>query len=389
VTPLELWEKVLVRQQFLKTSHGQIPCVQCHGGNPNTTDLKEAHQALLRDPSYPDPDKACGQCHKEITKRIKTSLHYTLYPFERMVRIRANKNPEVFSKVKAAFQTHCTKCHATCGSCHVSRPDYVEGGFVNGHLFKKQSDMVNQCTACHGSRVGNEYLATLEKSEPDIHCEKKRMDCVSCHKADEIHGNGKIEHNDRYDVTRKHVRCENCHAKVLKDNIEAHVTHRQKLACQICHSQGYINCAICHVGRDTNGLPYFKNLKEWQGFKIARNPDPTPNRPYLYILVRRAPANLNIFDYYVKNGMDLVDFYNLPTWKYTSPHNIRRTTIYSQSCNNCHGKEELFLMESDMSSKEEIKANKALIVPRASIPQKIKGREVQKKGVSETPKVTW
>jgi hypothetical protein len=46
-------------------------------------------------------------------------------------------------------------------------------------------------------------------------------------------------------------------------------------------------------------------------------------------------------------------------------------------------------MESDMSSKEEIKANKSLIVPRAAIPQKIKGREVQKKGVSETPKVTW
>jgi hypothetical protein len=371
----------LISPEFLETDHGQIACVQCHGGNPKATDWKRAHRGFVADPTYPNADKSCGECHEEITKKIQTSLHYSLYPYKLMTKIRANKDPKVFPKVKSAFKAHCTGCHSTCGSCHVSRPDFVEGGFVNGHLFKKRSHMVNQCTACHGSRIGNEYMATLEKSDPDIHFEKKRMDCVSCHKADEIHGNGNVEHQDRYDITQKHVRCENCHQKVLDDSVESHVKHRQKLACQVCHSQEYINCAICHVGIDAHGVPYFKNLKEWHGFKIARNPNPTPNRPYRYILARRIPANLNIYDYYVKDGMDPVDFYKLPTWKYTSPHNIRRTTKHSKSCNNCHGNEELFLTESDISPKENIKANKLLLVPKGAVPQKIKreGRWKRKK----------
>ncbi|MBW2147572.1 MAG: hypothetical protein JRI22_11180 [Deltaproteobacteria bacterium] len=387
---MELWEKVLVSPQFLKTDHGQIPCTECHGGNASGTEWKGAHQGLVADPTYPDPSEACGQCHEDISKKIQSSLHYTLYPYKRMLQIRANKDPDIYPKVEAAFKTHCTGCHSTCGACHVSRPDYVEGGFVNGHLFKKHSNMVNQCTACHGSRVGNEYMATLEESDPDIHFEKKRMDCVSCHKADELHGDGMIEHADRYDVTQKYVRCENCHGKVLHDDIEAHVKHRQKLACQVCHSQEYVNCAICHVGRDDKGIPYFKNKKEWHGFKIALNPDPKPARPYRYIVVRRVPATFDIYDYYVKDGMDPVDFYTLPTWKYASPHNIRRTTEHSKNCNNCHGNEDLFLSESDMYPKKNIKANRALIVPKEAIPEKIKGREVEKKEVPKTiPKLSW
>jgi len=233
-------------------------------------------------------------------------------------------------------------------------------------------------------------MATLEKSDPDIHFEKGGKDCISCHKAEEIHGEGKSEYADRYEVTQKYVRCETCHQKVLNDDIEAHMVHEGKLACQVCHSQEYINCAVCHVGRDKKGLPYFKNLKEWHGFKIALNPERTEKRPYRYIVVRRVPANLTIYDYYVKNGMDPVDFYSLPTWKYASPHNIRRTTEYSESCNNCHGNEELFLTEKDMVPPENIKANRELVVPKDAIPKRIEGREVEKETVpKQKPKLSW
>ena len=115
-----------------------------------------AHASMNPSPARTEPDKVCGECHPEITQSAKTSLHTTLATFPRMLSIRAN--PEKSPHIEKGRQNHCSNCHAGCGECHVSRPDEAEGGLIRGHLFSKRPDPVNQCTGCHGSRIGNEFF---------------------------------------------------------------------------------------------------------------------------------------------------------------------------------------------------------------------------------------
>ena len=118
MAPLEPQKKVLVAMEFLDSDHGEIPCETCHGGNADASDKSVA-----------------------LT--------------------RTNTRP-------SKWASSATAVNATpgCGGCHVSRPKAVDKGFVNSHLFKARSDLLNQCTACHGSRVGNEYLG--KRGQGDI-----------------------------------------------------------------------------------------------------------------------------------------------------------------------------------------------------------------------------
>ncbi len=49
--PFDLYEKMLVDENFLQSPHGQIPCHLCHQGNPDSDDIAVAHEGLLSDPS--------------------------------------------------------------------------------------------------------------------------------------------------------------------------------------------------------------------------------------------------------------------------------------------------------------------------------------------------
>jgi hypothetical protein len=129
-------------------------------------------------------------------------------------------------------------CHTSCGDCHISQPASVGGGFIDGHNFNKEPSMTRNCTACHGSRVGNEYMGKHEDIKADVHFRQGRMKCVDCHSGKEMHGypqacdtchaapeTGVVpppEH--RYDGIQS-PSCESCHAAVTIgiDGIEMHI----------------------------------------------------------------------------------------------------------------------------------------------------------------------
>ena len=74
-------------------------------------------------------------------------------------------------------------------------------------------------------------------------------------------------------------------------------------------------------------------------------------------------------DNYQYYGEDLlVNFDLLPTWAYSTPHNIQRVTPQNETCNSCHGNEEIFLT-ADKVSPEELQANRDVIVE--SVPEEI------------------
>jgi thiosulfate/3-mercaptopyruvate sulfurtransferase len=366
---LEPYEKIYVDPSFLETPHGEIGCTACHNGNPKDPNWQTAHKGMVKDGTFPKADKICGECHGDITSTATTSLHYTLAPFKYAVKTRANKNDvKILKKVSHAREKHCSTCHASCGQCHISRPDYVEGGLLAGHIFQKKPPMDTTCASCHGGRVHGEFTGANEDCRADVHYTVKEMECMDCHTAREMHADA-TGVNTRFDLNSR-PRCENCHQDVASQNpkIKSHGIHRNKVACQVCHSIAYKNCFVCHVGTDKKGLAYFKNEKTEMLFKIGLNPNKTKDRPYNYVVLRHPPAVPTMFDFYVKDG--LADFDKLPTWKLSAPHNIQRVTPQSKTCNNCHGNSKIFLRKGDVTDWEQ-KANAAVIVPDGKIPKSI------------------
>jgi len=372
VAPLEPWEKVLIDQEaFLETVHGKISCQACHQGE-QSDDKEIAHADLIPYPSD-DPEAFCGDCHPDLTAASENSLHGTLDGYWTVLSERGV--PENHPASEEMFGNHCAGCHASCGDCHVSRPTSVNGGFIDGHVFQAEPSMVNNCTACHGSRVGNEYMGKHEDLKADVHFRQGRMTCMDCHTGHEMHGqpgecqdchegpegNQIAPPDHRYDGLQS-PSCESCHAPVAagNDGNIMHERHSGTLSCQVCHSVPYTSCDGCHVSLSTEtGNPVFATEGSYLGFFIGKNPIQTYARPYEYVPVRHVPISLTSFDYY-EVGL-VSNFSARETWVYATPHNIQRNTPQTKSCNNCHGNSEIFLTLDNIASGE-LEANLDVIV---------------------------
>jgi hypothetical protein len=360
VPQLEAWQKVFVNNdEFLMDIHGKVGCVICHGGNSDVQEKEIAHQDMVADPSVVH----CDTCHQDISAMNEMSLHNTLSGFTSALEARGG-DLSPGSPLDEAMHNHCSACHTTCGQCHVSRPDELGGGLVAEHEFLKTPSMQNNCAACHGSRIGDEYLGNNAGIPGDVHWLQAGMTCSKCH-GEELHGTGELA-DDRYHTAS--AQCEDCHQEVWTDTADnpQHEQHLGDLSCNVCHSTSYKNCYSCHVAVNSNEIPYYKTAPSEMEFKIGLNPLRSRENPFKYVVLRHPPTNADIFDYYGENL--LPDFDKLPTWKYATPHNIQLNTPQNESCNSCHGNESLFLTEDDLL-RDEINANQNVIVPQ--IPESI------------------
>jgi hypothetical protein len=364
---LEPYQKVFIDSDFLETSHGQIACTECHGGNPQENDMASAHDGIVADPSNENVMQACGPCHEELAG--STSLHYTLAPYrESMYRRAGISLSKPAAAIDLALKNHCQTCHSSCGQCHVSRPTSVEGGLVQGHLFFKKPPMATNCTSCHGSRLEKEYTGKNPDIPADVHFQKLAMPCTGCHTGAEMHAAATpgVDMNTMTNTPK----CISCHANILEfgENMQVHQTHVEKVDCQVCHSLAYKNCYGCHVGVDDKGLPYYQLDKSEMNFKIGKNLHQTADHPQVFTLVRHVPVNRNILDFYGKNLLGEFDV--LPTWKASDPHTIQRKTPQNQSCNNCHGNTVLFLTQKDIA-KIDTKSNRGVFLTAEELPKPI------------------
>ena len=351
---MEVWEKAYLKNtKFMDTVHGQVGCVICHGGNSEAEEKEDAHLELVSDPS----EEVCASCHSDIAEKHETSLHGTLSGFMSKLEARGGDLSEG-SVLSTAFDNHCQQCHTSCGQCHISRPDELGGGLVSSHVFKKTPSMQNNCTACHGSRVGMEYLGTNPGVAGDVHWTQETMTCTKCH-GQELHGTGELL-DDRYSNDAL-VRCEDCHEDVWSNTADnpQHEQHLGDLSCQVCHSIEYKNCYSCHVAVDAQGIPCRTSDPSEMHFEIGLNPIRSSERPYKYVVLRHVPTCASTCDYYGANLMP--DFNAVSTWKYATPHNIQLHTPQNESCDSCHGNQDIFLTEEDVSP-DEREANRGVIV---------------------------
>lgn len=383
MAPLEPWERVLVEVGFLENDpHGRISCVSCHEGDSRQSDKDQAHVNLVKYPSE-QAETYCIGCHDsgnvyDAIMKFDDSLHLTQEGYFVRFEERAGFDLRGDAHLLEEFNKECGKCHASCGQCHISRPVSVDGGFLNGHEFQLRPDMKNNCTACHGARVGAEYFGenttyTDANGDPikgDVHRFTYLKQCDFCHDAEQMHGaSGDLTY--RYDPDNTAAaRCEDCHDG-SSDSNAYHQMHwsgaGSKLACQVCHSQPYKSCNSCHVGEGITGSSY-------QTFKIGKNYMKSAQRDYDYITVRHIPIAPDTFE-----GWGVTDLPNYedsePTWKLATPHNIQRWTAQTTvaedaSCwENCHNSD-YYLKEEDISLynpsdyvDREIEANRAVFMP--------------------------
>lgn len=361
---LEAWQQVYIggngAELFFESAHGTQSCRGCHGGAPGIQSVERAHTGMVADPSL---NGSCAFCHSEIVSLTANSLHTTLGGYRALFERRAGFAIGSDQNVENHFNADCNKCHTTCGECHISRPNSVGGGLVQGHRFLPVPSMAENCTACHGSRVGMEYKGENVGIAGDVHYTALGFSCTRCHRASEMHGDGN-QYEHRYEMPLM-PRCEDCHSGEANSN-EYHEEHWGELSCQTCHSQDYKSCNDCHAG--AGGL----QRPSYMSFKIGRNPI-TELRGYDYVVLRHIPISENTYSEW---GVSTLPGYSEdPTWKYSSPHNIQRWTARTdttggRSClEACHTTSNdstgYFLRQSDLNilSPNEAAANTDLIVP--------------------------
>lgn len=356
--PMAAWERVWIdADMYSQDLHSLINCTQCHGGQA-VDDMTLAHTDMVERPAK-NPE-TCGACHTDVTPASLNSLHSTLAGYDTVLYDRSI--PENHPALEEAEANHCNSCHTTCGDCHISQPYSVGGGLLDGHAYVQTPPMSQTCTACHGSRVKNEYFGLNEGFPSDVHF-RERMSCSDCHTADEIHGVG-ITAEHRYDGAQE-PNCETCHQEQIGvgSGIEQHEIHGTEiLSCQSCHSVEYTNCTNCHVEKTDEGVPFYTIESHSMNFYLAQNELRSAERPYRYVTVRHVPIDVDSFSFYGENL--LPNFDNRPTWTYATPHNIQRNTPQTESCEACHGNNDIFLT-IDKVAPEERNANANIIVDQA------------------------
>ncbi|MCF8262259.1 MAG: hypothetical protein K9J12_15910 [Melioribacteraceae bacterium] len=322
--------------EFKSGIHGQIGCVGCHNGVEGTSDKTVAHSGSFTAKPSLNSEDACGKCHPTIVARAKNSLHEQGWGQKAMVvrRSGTGTSPTDFHNLsdlmKEGYTKNCMKCHATCGDCHIVRPNAKGGGLESGHNFVKTPDMRETCVGCHESRGGHAYFGMAIGTKPDIHLSEAGFNCMDCHSKNEVHGDGNI-YDQRYKMPLL-PSCEDCHNGLETVN-PFHTKHFDSFNCQTCHSQDYNNCGSCHIGGEG------ARIASHQKFKIGLNPIPE-TKPYRLATVRES---LSAPDSWANYGIDnLSNFDVAPTYKYTTPHNIQRwttrttiDTVYDSSQPDC------------------------------------------------------
>jgi hypothetical protein len=350
---------------YKQSRHYSLGCVACHNGIDNTDDKNLAHSGDFL--SHPSDDFVgkCEDCHSDQTRYFANSIH-TGVGQKRKVCMRSGLNgPDDFDQLPAhqqeGYNNNCATCHGNCGNCHVVRPPSGGGGLTNGHNFSGSPDMVSICVTCHTSRGGHAYFGVAPGTKPDVHLSDNKFTCMDCHNGAELHGSSqKVEQRYEYNELPS---CDDCH-----DNLQAsnnyHSEHIGDFSCYVCHSQDYNNCAQCHVHDGGAQIPAYID------YKIARNPLPDLKKGFEFALVRRAPGAPENWKHY---GVEYSNFDVLPTYNYTSPHNIlkvtSRTDVGGGDCySNCHIKndngtlvnEDLYLFKSDLLQWE-VAANDSIV----------------------------
>ncbi|MEW6001405.1 MAG: hypothetical protein AB1638_01955 [Nitrospirota bacterium] len=130
-----------------------------------------------------------------------------------------------------------------CQNCHIPACDTCHKKVIDGKAFYSKEAARNQeiCLHCHKREATIMQIDRTAK-QIDVHAEKG-MQCVNCHTAREVHGDG-TEYSSMKQKGAMDAACVNCHKSVTSS--VSHKIHRDKLDCEACHVRHVLSCSNCH-----------------------------------------------------------------------------------------------------------------------------------------------
>ncbi len=130
-----------------------------------------------------------------------------------------------------------------CYHCHVSSCDICHKVMLNNKPAYSTESARNQdiCLTCH-AREASILKIDKDANQANVHT-VKGMQCMSCHTAREVHGDG-IEYKSMKEPDAMDTQCEKCHSSI--PSTASHTVHRDKLDCNACHVRHVVSCYNCH-----------------------------------------------------------------------------------------------------------------------------------------------
>lgn len=233
------------------------------------------------------------------------SLHYTAKGMEYWY---SEENGGLESITGVPYEDlACQRCHTSgCDQCHK-----VKTGEKECEVFGYSTEAATEqdmCLECHGREKAMMRIDHKAEQE-DVHL-KKGMECMDCHSAREMHGDGR-EYVSLKQEGAMDTECENCHPSVKPT--EAHTTHNGKLDCKACHVRHVVSCTNCHF--DTMAETGKRKAIPVSGWLFLMNHDDQVTSASMQTFVTQGNKTFLMF----------------------APHMSHSVMAEGRDCENCHG----------------------------------------------------
>jgi hypothetical protein len=134
----------------------------------------------------------------------------------------------------------CKNCHTDCcDRCH--KVEKMVSDCKRASYSTERARNQDVCLSCHG-REKTMIRVNHKNKQDDVHL-ANGMQCMDCHSAREMHGDG-TPYKSLKQPGAMDTKCENCHDPVKPT--ESHSAHQGKLDCKACHIRHVVSCTNCH-----------------------------------------------------------------------------------------------------------------------------------------------
>lgn len=217
--PVRLWSKSV-------HARSNVGCAECHGGDPTSTVMKEAHgEGFMGAPDPKEIPRFCGGCHSKPSRMRQYNLRtdqlelYLISEHGRRLKagdknvatcVSCHGSHEVYNVNDPISPVYRSNVPATCAGCHANG-EYMKGydiptdqfaeyeaGYHGSLLLEKNNFKVPTCADCHGihgasppgpeevvSVCGNCHVVTTNYFKQSSHWRALREgglpNCDTCH----------------------------------------------------------------------------------------------------------------------------------------------------------------------------------------------------------------